>query len=479
MSPVPSTGIKSFGAYIPRHRMSRAAIAEAHAWALPSLKGLGKGEKAMCSWDEDVITLAVEAARDCLRGFDRNSVTMLDLASTTAPYADLQNAVVVASALRMPTSAACADLCGSTRAGLAALARAGSAGDRLVIGADKRVAKPGSIQEMQYGSGAAALLMGEGDDLLARMLGSESVSVPFVDHFRQKDQTYDYTWEERWVRDEGVGKIVPPAVTKLLKRIGRSAEEVKYFGYSGGPVGSDKLVAKALGIAPESLLPDLQGKAGDTGTAQSLLQLVSALEQAQPGDVIVIAAFASGCEVVAFEMLRKPSDTGRRGLTGSLARGIPETAYLKMLSHDGAIDLEWGMRAERDSKTALTELYRSADQILGFCGGRCERCGTVQFPRLPACVNCGAVDAQVPYEFSDLQGKVMTYTADWLMYTPSPPLYVGMVDFDIGARLLMEMVDVGPQGIDVGTPMEMVFRIKERDSRRHFDRYFWKATPSA
>jgi uncharacterized OB-fold protein len=41
----------------------------------------------------------------------------------------------------------------------------------------------------------------------------------------------------------------------------------------------------------------------------------------------------------------------------------------------------------------------------------------------------------------------------------------------------MEITDVGPKGIDVGTPLEMRFRIKERDRLRGYDRYFWKAVP--
>ena len=106
----------------------RAAIADAHAWALPNLRGLGKGEKAMCNWDEDVITLAVEAGRDCLRGANRSTLTAIDLASTTAPFADLQNAVLVGAALRVPVATACTDVSGSTRAGLSALLRARSAG---------------------------------------------------------------------------------------------------------------------------------------------------------------------------------------------------------------------------------------------------------------------------------------------------------------------------------------------------------------
>jgi len=472
-------GIKSFGAYVPARRMSRAAMADAHAWAFPSLKSLGKGEKALCGWDEDVITMAVEAGRDCLRDAERSAVSTLDLASTTAPYADLQNAVIAGFALRLNRETASADHSGSTRAGLAALARACSAaqaGDRLIIAADKRNAKPGSAQEFLYGSGAGALLIGQGTDLIARFLGSEAVSVPFIDHFRHEGEKFDYFWEDRWIRDEGISKIVPPAVTALLKRLGIGTERVKHFGLAGGPVGGDKLVAKTLSIAPENVLPDLQGHVGDSGTAQSVLLLIEALERASPGDVIVIGSFAQGCEIVAFEMLRAVTGK-RRGLAGALSRRIPETAYLKLLSFDGHIELDWGMRSEADQKTPLTQFYRSADQILGFVGGKCGKCQAVQFPRLPACVNCGALDSQTPYPMADEPAQVATFTADWLQYSPSPPMYVGLVQFDIGARLLMEMVDVGTAGIEVGTRLEMRLRIKERDRLRHYDRYFWKASP--
>jgi uncharacterized OB-fold protein len=330
---------------------------------------------------------------------------------------------------------------------------------------------------MLYGSGAAALRVGHGADVIARFLGRETATVPFVDHFRQSGEKFDYFWEERWIRDEGVAKIVPAAVAGLLERLGIPAERVAHFGLAGGPSGSDKLVAKALSVAPEKVLPDLQSGVGDTGAAHPLLQLVAALERAKPEDVIVVASFSQGCEVLAFEMLQPPPRVPGHGLAASLARRIEETAYLKLLSFDGEIDIDWGMRAETDNKTALTQLYRIADQILGFVGGRCKACHAVQFPRFPACVNCGAVESQAPFALADQPAKVVTYTADWLQYSPSPPLYMGLVQFDIGARLLMEMVDVGSSGIDVDTPLDMCFRIKERDRQRHYDRYFWKAVP--
>lgn len=476
------TGIRSFGAFIPRRRLQRAAIAAAHAWAFPALKGLGKGERSMCGWDEDVITMAVEAGRDCLRGGNATAVAGLTLASTTAPYADLNNAVFVGAALRLPPQVQADESTGSTRAGLSALIAACQAArdaDRLVIASEKRTARPGSIQEMTTGCGAAAVQVGRGEGLIARFLGAETVSVPFIDHFRKAGAAFDYGWEERWIRDEGIAKIVPAAVARLLERLGFNAERVAHFGLSGGPAKSDAAVAKLLRLAPDKLLPDLAGSVGDTGAAHALLQLAAALERAQTGDIIVVASFAQGCEVAAFEM-QGPAPAGAgRGLAASLADRIEETAYLKLLANDGLLELDWGMRAETDHKTALTQLYRTADQIFGFVGGQCEACGQVQFPRLPTCVNCGAADTQKARALADEPAQIATYTADWLQFSPSPPLYMGLVQFDCGARLLMEIVDVGAKGLDVGTRLAMRFRKKERDRLRGWDRYFWKASPLA
>jgi 3-hydroxy-3-methylglutaryl CoA synthase len=59
-------GIAAWGAYAPRLRLSRKAVVEANAWVAPNLKSKGKGERSMANWDEDALTMAVEAARDAL-----------------------------------------------------------------------------------------------------------------------------------------------------------------------------------------------------------------------------------------------------------------------------------------------------------------------------------------------------------------------------------------------------------------------------
>ena len=85
-------GILASGAYIPRLRLARRVIADTHSWLNPALKGQGKGERAMCNWDEDPVTMAVEAARDALTGRDRSLITGLRFASTTFPFLDRLNA---------------------------------------------------------------------------------------------------------------------------------------------------------------------------------------------------------------------------------------------------------------------------------------------------------------------------------------------------------------------------------------------------
>ena len=43
-------GITAIGAYLPRLRLQRSAIADANVWFDASLRGHAKGERSMCNW---------------------------------------------------------------------------------------------------------------------------------------------------------------------------------------------------------------------------------------------------------------------------------------------------------------------------------------------------------------------------------------------------------------------------------------------
>jgi hydroxymethylglutaryl-CoA synthase len=473
-------GILSFGAYVPRTRLQRKAVAAANAWFNPGLRGLAKGERAICNWDEDSITMAVEAARDCLGDTDRASLAQVVLASTTHPFDDRQNATVVATALNLPAALRTADAAGSLRAGTGALIAALEGRARaLVIASDSRKSKVGSTQEMQYGDGAAAMLVGEGAPL-ARLLGAHTESVDFVHQYRMSDRETDYGWEERWIRDEGYLKIVPRAVSGLLKRLGVEPGSIAHFCMPATLARVGAAVAKKCGL-PEGAVRDTLGAVcGDTGAAHPLLMLAAALEDARPGERILVAGFGEGCDVLLLEVAQPCADAARRGVRGSLARRSESGNYMRFLAFNGKIDLERGMRAEVDKVTALTVLYRNREMIEGLVGGKCRACGTVQYPRQRYCVNpgCNALDSQDDYLFSERSGQVLSYTADSLTYSPDPPTYFGMVQFDGGGRMLMDFTDVDPEAVEVGLPVRMMFRIKDADANRGFVRYFWKAAPA-
>ena len=66
-------GISSIAGYLPRLRLSKKTVAQANSWIAPNLMGKGKGTRAMANWDEDSVTMAVEAVRRILGGDDDRS----------------------------------------------------------------------------------------------------------------------------------------------------------------------------------------------------------------------------------------------------------------------------------------------------------------------------------------------------------------------------------------------------------------------
>lgn len=468
-------GILGVGAYLPRLRLDRSAVAATHRWMAPSLKAYAKGTRSMANWDEDVITMAVEAGRDLLARVEPAQPESFTLASTTHPFADRLNASVVCAALGLPSGISATDSCGSLRAGSSALLRALQAKtSAMVVASERRVPTPASASELVCGDGAAAVLVGPGAPI-ARLLASSSESADFVDHFRETGRNGDYGWEERWVREEGFMKLIPPVVARALQAAGLRAEEIDRFMMPAPLQRVNQTVAKKIGIRPEAVSDPLFEACGDTGAAHPLLMLAAELESVGPGKKLVLVQFGSGCDVLVFETTARAV---ARPQAPFLSAGRVETNYLKYLSFTGQLELDWGKRAEMDNKTALSAAWRGEAMVNGFSGGHCSACGTVQFPKSRVCVNpaCTAIDTQSDRRLAEESARVRSFTCDWLSYKPCPPFLFGHVEFDNGARVLMEFADCEPDEVAVGVPLRMVFRIKETDPLRGFRRYFWKAT---
>ena len=194
-----SFGILSCSAYVPRKRMSRAAILDAIGWAQPSLKKIAKGARAFAAWDEDAITMAVEAARRAIASANIEPGALC-FASTTAPFLDRQNAGVIAAALDLPRETRVFDVAGSQRAASSAfisLTEKPSDVTTLIAAADRKPVKPASVSEMLSGDAAAAILIGNGEPI-AEIIGANSIYADIVDHYRTEQSKTDYVLEERW-----------------------------------------------------------------------------------------------------------------------------------------------------------------------------------------------------------------------------------------------------------------------------------------
>ncbi len=455
--------------------MSRRAISEALAWRLQSVGG--RGERAYGNWDEDALTMAVEAGRAALGG--REAVAGVTFASTTHPFLDRSNSGLVAEALALPAQVTTQDAAGSQRAGTSALMALleGTAPSTLLVAADRRATQPGSVQELNYGDGAAAVVV-DGQAELAEYLGGYSENIDFVDHYRQAGERHDYALEDRWVRTEAWGPFVRRAVAALLAKTSVAAPAITRVVLTAPRATAEPLI-RTLGLTNATLVDGLHDRVGDTGVAHPLLMLAGALDEAMPGEVILVIGFGQGIDALLLRVSDSaPQRRTGRVLSGALARGLTDHAYVRFLSHGGALALDWGMRAERDMRTAHSVHYRKRAALNGFVGGRCTACDTVQFPAAPACVNpeCRAFAPQTPIRLVDLPATVKTYTEDWLAFTPSPPLVYGNVAFEGGGNAFIEFADVDPGEVSVGAAVMFVFRIKDIDHARGFHRYFWKAT---
>ncbi|MHB8770149.1 MAG: SDR family NAD(P)-dependent oxidoreductase [Syntrophales bacterium] len=480
-------GIQSYGAYIPRLRLERTAIFQALGWFAPALVMVAQGERSMCNHDEDSLTMAVAAARDCLTGMDRSAIDGSYLCSTTLPFADRQNAGILKTALNLGDSLITADFTASLRAGTTGLITAleavagGSRKSALVTASDKRETKPASFYEMWFGDGAASLLVGD-RDVIAEFKGSVTVSYDFVDHFRGAGKGFDYTWEERWLREEAYAKFIPEAVGSLFKKLAITMDDVQWVVFPCIFKAEHKAIATNLGAAPEKVIDQMHEVCGETGAAHPLLMFAAALEQAKPGDGILVAGFGQGCDALYFKATAALAKLPRRSrVTDSLANKKTIDNYMKFLKFRNLIDPETGIRAEAPTQTAMTTLWRNRKMLTGLVGGRCRDCGTPQFPKMDICVNpkCGHVATQEDYEFADRPARIKSFTGDLLAVSVDPPTSYGMIEFTEGGRFMADFTDCELADCKVGLPVKMSFRRRFTDDERGFSGYFWKAVPQA
>jgi 3-hydroxy-3-methylglutaryl CoA synthase len=467
-------GITSFGAYIPFYRLSRDELAR--AWATRS----GGGEKAVACHDEDSVTMAVAAGRDCLAGLNGPPLDGLFLATTTAPYREKQSATIVATALDCPRQIRTADIANSIRAGTIALnfaldaIQSGRSKNVMVAAADCRLGAPHGDFESLLGDGAATLLLGS-SGVVASIEGSYSVANELLDVWRADKDTYLRSWEDRFIITQ-YNNVVTEAVQGLLKKYDLTPGDFARVILYAPDARNHAALARSLGFDPKTQLQDcLIREIGHTGTPSPLLMLVAALEEAKPGDRLLLASYGDGSDAFILKVTEdiKRLQNGRGTRKYLQSKTIP-LSYEQYLQWRRQIEVE-PPRLLEPIVPAPSALYREQKRLLALYGQKCRQCGYIQYPPKRLCVQCRAKDQFDDYKFADSKAEVVSFLKDYVTARIDPPKIMCVIDFAGGGRMQAELTDRNPDEIKVGLPVEMTFR--KLQDLKGIHHYFWKCKP--
>ena len=459
-------GILSYGVYVPYYRIDRKTIGQALG------ASGGSGTRAVASYDEDSTSMAVEAGRAALRAAPTQP-RALYFATAVPPYLDKTNATAIHAALGLDASAFACDMVGSARSGVGAFRAAlDASGPTLVAMSDIRTGLPGGGDERDGGDAAAAFLCGEGE-VLAEPIGAASETAEFLERWRAPGEPASRQWEERF----GEHAYVPlgeSVLKEALKQAGITASSVDRLVVTGLHGRAVRRVAASSGAKKDAAADDLTATIGNTGTAHPGLLLAHALEAAVPDQIIVVVSLADGADATVWRttehvVRRRPA----RGVAAQLSGGEP-VSYATFLTWRGFLDREPPRRPDPEPP-AGPPAFRAESWKFAFTGSRCTACGARHLPPQRVCVKCHAVDRMAPERLADVQGTIATYTVDRLAYSLSPPVVVGVIDFEGGGRFQCEMTDVDPKSVAIGQRVEMTFRRLYTADGVH--NYFWKARP--
>jgi hydroxymethylglutaryl-CoA synthase len=470
-------GIASYGAYIPLFRLSRSEIAR--AWGAPA----APGERAVASYDEDSLTMAVAAARDCLKGIDRSSIAGLYFASTTAPYREKQSAAAIAAVLGLAPEAITIDFSGSLRSGTNALkaaldaVTAGSARYILVCAADMRLGYPTGSAEMNFGDGAAALLISStGTIAEVKHFGTRYYEIQ--DTWRSDRDTFVRSAEDRFSMEDGFSSVMVESVAAALKKHRLSAGDIAHVALNSPNARQLRALTQKLGFDEGTHVRDvLHLGVGDTGCAMSLMSLIAALERATSGERILLASYGNGCDVVILETTEKiDSVADRRGIQNHLASKTTLQNYNQYLRWRELVQVQPAARPPLELRQpSPAAQWREVPWEMRLTGTKCRHCGTPQYPPQRVCVSCHTKDEMEPYNFCDVPAKVFSFAHDYVMETADPPVTVTFADFEGGGRIMCDMTDRDPAEVKVGLALEMTFR------RLYYIggiyNYWWKCQP--
>jgi hydroxymethylglutaryl-CoA synthase len=299
LKPNRDVGIVGYGAYVPRYRLPGSEVDR--VWK-DGQGGSPVREKAVPGPDEDTATMSVEAARNALSraGVDPVALRAVWVGSESHPYAVKPTSTIVAQAIGAVPATQAADWEFACKAGTEAFQAAmgyvgsGMADYALAIGMDTAQGRPGDALEYTAGAGGAAYIIGPAEDSLAIVEGSFSYVTDTPDFFRRPYQHYPQHGS-RFTGDPAYFKHVLASGQQLMEALGTGPEDYAAAVFHQPNPKFPERAAKVLGFKPEQTRTGLLcPMVGNTYAGSSMLGLTAILDEAQPGDRVLLVSFGSG-----------------------------------------------------------------------------------------------------------------------------------------------------------------------------------------
>lgn len=453
--------IERLGVHVPRWSLDRQELAL--NWSARS----AAGRRTVANFDEDSLTMGVEAALDALGPdpADRVGIDAVLFATTTPVFTEKQHAVVVAEALELPTSQ-CYDITGSLRGGLdavrlaSALVESGSARRVLVLAADRRDTQPGGPHERLSGDAGAAVVIGNGPALVS-ITAQACVGDSGAGIWRTPSQAWSNIADDRFVSTE--------LLTPWLVEASQSAagdHPLAAAGFASPLARVEKSVVSTLRLTADSPSALLDSDIGYCGVAHPFLQLALALDGRSSGDTVLIAAAGDGAAAVLTTVVDDEAVAKAAArITASVAhrRDLRVGMYQRMR---GQLPVE-----PVNPYTSEMLLRREQSTGLRLHGTRCTKCARAHFPGRRVCLGCKALDSMETLRLSRA-GTLFTHTVEHLFPVPVNQLIMGVVEVD-EVRVYTQVTDTEPDECAPGRPVHLVLR--RLHDGGHLPHYFWKA----
>jgi hydroxymethylglutaryl-CoA synthase len=265
--------------------------------------------KSVPSPDEDVITIAAEAARNMMSrcSVDPKDIGAIYVGSESHPYAVKPTGTVVAEAIEATPDLTVADLEFACKAGTAGiqicmgLVGSGMVRYGVAIGADTSQGAPGDALEYSASAGGAAYLIGS-EKIIAKINKTLSYTTDTPDFWRREGSPYP-KHGGRFTGEPAYFKHIGSAARKMMSEMGTKPQDYNYAVFHQPNGKFPMRIAKELGFSDEQIKDGLLTPyIGNTYSGAVPLGLAAVLDKAVPGDRIFVVAYGSGAGSDAFDI---------------------------------------------------------------------------------------------------------------------------------------------------------------------------------